>query len=269
MSYNIFLPSYTIGTDAYDQIDRICRPYGTRAIAIGGHRAIEAAKEKIEEALSESPIEVLDYVWYGGEASYENVKELEENRWLQHADMIFAIGGGKATDTAKALAATVHKPVFTFPTIASNCSACTSVSIMYNPDGSFKQPYFFEKPPVHAFINTEIIVNSPSRYMWAGIGDTYAKYFESSVSSRDEEVPHYVALGVSNSKMCYEPVLKYGEMALKDNEAKKASKAYEQTVLAIIVSTAIASILLTTDKIIDYNTGLGHAIFMHLLHFLK
>ncbi len=267
MSYDINLPSYTIGTDAYKEIAKICRPYGTNIVAIGGHKAIEAAKDKINNAIEGTELNMLGYIWYGGEASYENVEALEKERWLQHADMIFAIGGGKATDTAKALANTVKKPVFTFPTIASNCSACTSVSIMYNQDGSFKNPFFFDKPPVHAFIDTEIIVNSPKRYMWAGIGDTYAKYFESSVSSRDEEVPHYIALGVTNSRMCFEPVMKYGVQALIDNEAHIASKEYEQVVLAIIVSTAIASILLCTDHVIDYNTGLAHAIFYALTSF--
>ena len=45
--------------------------------------------------------------------------------------------GGKALDTVKCLCITDDKPVFTFPTIASNCAACTSVSIMYNEDGTF------------------------------------------------------------------------------------------------------------------------------------
>ena len=84
-----------------------------------------------------------------------------ENPAVIKADMIFAIGGGKSTDTGKCLGVKINKPVFSFPTIASNCSACTSVSIMYYPDGRFKEPFFYPAPPVHAFINTEITVNSP------------------------------------------------------------------------------------------------------------
>jgi len=51
--------------------------------------------------------------------------------------MVFGVGGGKALDTVKCLCITDDKPVFTFPTIASNCAASTSVSIMYNSDGTF------------------------------------------------------------------------------------------------------------------------------------
>lgn len=262
MSYDIYLPSYSIGTDVYKETDRICRKYGESAVVIGGKRGMAAAKDRLSAAVSE--IKILDWIWYGGEASYENVENLKKEKAVASADMIFAVGGGKAIDTAKALAEIIGKPVFTFPTIASNCAACTSVSIMYNADGSFLKPFFFAKPPAHSFIDTEVIAKSPVRYMWAGMGDTYAKYFESSVSSRGEKVPHYIALGAANASMCYEPVMEYGAKAYADLEAGRESYELEQVVLAIIVSTAVASILLTTDKVIDYNTGLAHAIFYAL-----
>jgi glycerol dehydrogenase len=263
-NYSIYLPSYSIGKDVYSKISEICQPYGTKIIAIGGHKAMSVVKDLIVEAMKDSSLQILDFRWYGGEASYENVTELINDPLVQEADMIFAIGGGKATDTGKCVATKLNKPVFTFPTIASNCSACTSVSIMYHPDGSFLEPFFFPKAPAHAFIQTSVLVESPKKYIWAGMGDTYAKYFESTVSSRNEELVHYVALGVAMSGMCMTPILQYGKKALEDNEKGILSYEYEQVVLAIIVSTAIVSILVTTEHIIDYNTGLAHAIFYAL-----
>jgi glycerol dehydrogenase len=65
---------------------------------------------------------------------------------VKNADMIFAVGGGKAIDTCKCLGDKTGLPVFTFPTIASNCACCTSVAIMYKEDGSFLEPYFFLRP---------------------------------------------------------------------------------------------------------------------------
>jgi len=267
--YSIFLPSYTIGEHPYEKVGIICRPYGSTAVVVGGHRAMEAAREELGQAADAGGIRILEYLWFGGECSYENVERLQKEPAVGQADMIFAVGGGKATDTAKALANVLGKPVFTFPTISSNCSACTSVSIMYHPDGSFFRPFFFEKPPVHAFIHLGIIARSPEKYMWAGMGDTYAKYFESTVSSRGEELtlPHYVRLGVVVSSMCLEPILAYGEKAMEDNRAGRISRELEQVVLAVIVSTGIASILLTKDQIIDYNTGMGHAVFYALTSF--
>ena len=103
--------------------------------------------------------------------------------------------------------------------------------------------------------------------MWAGIGATYAKYFEATVSSRGERLSHYVGLGVTISSMCLTPLLEYGAQALRDNEQQKVSPALEQTVLAIIATTALTSILVTQDRIIDYNTGLAHAIYYALTSF--
>ena len=88
------------------------------------------------------------------------------------ADMIFAVGGGKAIDTCKVLAHDTNRPFFTFPTIASTCASCTSLGIVYHPDGSLREYSFSKIPPNHIFIDTEIIANAPVRYLWAGMGDT-------------------------------------------------------------------------------------------------
>ncbi len=264
--YAVYLPAYSIGEHAYEQIAEVCGTYGQTAVLIGGKKALEAAEAKIRQAV-EGRIQVLAALWYGGECSEENVALLMAQPALQAAAMVFAVGGGKALDTGKCLAEKLGKPVFTFPTIASTCAACTAVSILYEPDGRFKAPFFLERPPRHAFLDMEILAESPSRYMWAGLGDTYAKYFEATVSSRGEQLPHYTALGIAMSSMCLTPLLTYGQQALQDQEAHRSSYALEQTVLAIIVSTAIVSILVTKERIIDYNTGLAHAVFYALTRF--
>lgn len=263
-NYSISLPCYSIGNSVYEKIGEICSAAGNKIVCIGGKTAMSKARELIISALDGTELEILDWIWYGGEASWENVDELEKCQAVKDADMIFGIGGGKALDTAKVLAYKVGKPVFTFPTIASNCAGTTAVSIMYNSDGSFKEPYFFPSPAKHCFINTAVIAESPKKYLWAGIGDTYAKYFEAQMSSRGEDLVHYHALGVTVSELCLTPLLKYGKKALEDFEKGVSSFELEQAVLSVVVTTGIASILLTAEHIIDYNTGLAHAVFYAL-----
>ena len=142
--------------------------------------------------------------------------------------------------------------------------SCTSVSIMYHEDGTFLKPHFFVRPVMHSFIDTEIIAKAPSRYIWAGIGDTYAKYYEAVISSRGERLEHFTALGVAVSRMCRDPLLEYGPKAYEDHKNGLCTYEAEQVVLAIIVTTGIASIFLTKDFTPDYNSGLAHAIFYAL-----
>lgn len=74
-----YLPCYTVGPDAYDRIPEVCGRFGKKAVAIGGHKALAAAKPYLERALSGSEIQLLDMLWYGGEASFENAQMIAES----------------------------------------------------------------------------------------------------------------------------------------------------------------------------------------------
>ncbi len=263
-NYEVHLPSYSIGDHIYDKIGPVCESYGKTVLIIGGKRALAASLEKIKSYVAKTDLTIIGVELYGNDCTYDNIERLRRLPVYNKADMVFGVGGGKALDTVKCLCITDDKPVFTFPTIASNCAACTSVSIMYNDDGTFLKPNFFVRPAMHAFIDTEIIAKAPAQYMWAGIGDTYAKYYEATISSRDERLEHFTSLGVSLSVMCRNPLLEYGAKALHDHKQGLCTYDVEQVVLAIVVTTGIASIFLTKDFTPDYNSGLAHAIFYAL-----
>lgn len=263
-NYEVHLPNYSIGDKIYDKIGPVCESYGKTVLLIGGKKALAAAEEKIRSYVAKTNLTIIGTAFYGTDCSYKTVEALRSLPVYQDADMVFGVGGGKALDTVKCLCIEDDKPVFTFPTIASNCAACTSVSIMYNDDGTFLKPHFFVRPVMHTFIDTEIIAKAPCQYMWAGIGDTYAKYYEATISSRDERLEHFTSLGVAISHMCRDPLLQYGAKAYEDHKKGLCTYEVEQVVLAIVVTTGIASIFLTKDFTPDYNSGLAHAIFYAL-----
>lgn len=263
-NYEVHLPNYSIGDKIYDKIGPVCESYGKTVLLIGGKKALAAAEEKIRAYVAKTNLTIIGTELYGTDCTYKTVETLRALPVYQEADMVFGVGGGKALDTVKCLCIEDDKPVFSFPTIASNCAACTSVSIMYNEDGTFLKPHFFVRPVMHAFIDTEIIAQAPSQYMWAGIGDTYAKYYEATISSRDERLEHFTAVGVAVSHMCRDPLLQYGAKAFEDHKKGLCTYEVEQVVLAIVVTTGIASIFLTKDFTPDYNSGLAHAVFYAL-----
>ena len=64
--------------------------------------------------------------------------------------------------------------------------------------------------------------------------------------------------------MCRDPLLIYSAKALEDHKQGLCTYEVEQVVLAIVVTTGIASIFLTKDFTPDYNSGLAHAVFYAL-----
>ena len=246
---------YTIGQDAYTNIPAVCAPYGKKAAIIGGKRALAAAEEKIRKAVEGSDIEITGTFWYGGESSVENIEMLMPQ--VADADMIFAVGGGKAIDTCKVLAHQTGRPFFTFPTIASTCASCTSLGILYHPDGSLREYSFSKVPPTHIFIDPQIIADAPVKYLWAGMGDTMAKHFECTISSRGDVPAHSDAMGIALSTMCAEPILRWGHQAMEDCKAHRVTNELTEVILGIIVSTGLVSNFVQ----VDYTTGLAHAIY--------
>ena len=45
LSYSVFLPSYSVGEDCYQQIPYVTRKYGKTAVVIGGKTAMEKARQ--------------------------------------------------------------------------------------------------------------------------------------------------------------------------------------------------------------------------------
>ena len=260
MSYSVYLPNYSIGEDCYKEIPAIARRYGKKAVVIGGKTAMSKAKEALLDGIKGSDMEITDFIWYGGDSSYENGDALIADKTVQDADIIFGVGGGRACDTCKYVANELQKPLFTFPTVASNCASVTAICVIYNADGSFKE-YYYPKLADHTFINTAIIADSPYELLWAGIGDALSKECEAVFSSKDDTLPHTPLMGVQLSKVCTRPLLDYGKEALASLKAHKGSDALMQVTLDIIISTGIVSNMTTHIPDYYYNSSLAHCVY--------
>ena len=266
-NYSIFLPSYSVGVDCYNEIPYVIRKYGKKVAVIGGKTAIEKSKIELLKGIKNSDVEILDFIWYGGDSTYENVEMLKNNPNVQKADVLFAVGGGRACDTVKTLADMIDKPFFTFPTLGSNCAATTAISVIYNSNGSFKEYYYMKQPSYHTFINTKIIADSPEKLLWAGIGDALSKECEVLFSSRDKFMYHTPLMGICMSKICTDPLIQYGKKAIEDCKNNISSFELEQVALDIIESTGIVSNFATHEAQKDpkdnyyYNSSLAHCIY--------
>ena len=260
MSYNVCLPNYSIGADCYKEIPYFARYYGKKAVVIGGKTAMSKAKDALLEGIAGSDLKILDFIWYGGDSTYENGNALIANETVQQADIIFGVGGGRTCDTSKYVANEMDKPLFTFPPVGSNCASVTAICVIYNPDGSFRE-YYYPKVAEHTFINSAIIADSPYELLWAGIGDALSKEFEAVFSSKQDDLSHTPLMGVQLSKICTDPLITFGAEALKACREKKDTHALEQVVLDIIVSTGLVSNMTTQMPNYYYNAPLAHCVY--------
>lgn len=249
---------YTIGADAYGQVLKHCGPYGQRVLLIGGATGLSRGKPGLMKALEEGEggLELVDTVVYGKECTYERIRELSALYKERQVDMVFGMGGGKAMDTAKGVAYELGVPVFTFPTIPSNCAAMAALSVVYKKDGGFDSFYFYEKPAVHCFIDTDILIHAPKKYFTAGMGDTIAKYFECHFSARGDALDYHSALGREISNLCFERIQTYAAQALEEYDSGRAGDGFLQTVLTIIVNTGLVSHMVEDC----YNCAAAHAV---------
>lgn len=258
---SVFFCNYSVGTGVYRLVPEICRPFGAKALLIGGEKAMAAALPRLKEALGDSGLEIVEAAPFGRDCTGENTA-----RWAAYArelgvDMIFGMGGGKALDTAKGAAFAAGLPVFTFPTIAATCAGTTALSVVYREDGSFERFDFYPRPARHCFIDLEVLAHAPWQYLQAGMGDTLGKFFECHFAARGDRLAHSSALGREISNMCYEPLLEYGVQALADCRARRATHALEQAVLAIVVSTGLVSLLVLDE----YNCAIAHSVYYGLV----
>ena len=222
---SIYLPQFTIGETAFDGFKNEMGKFGNRVAVIHGERAWKASSQYILPALEKAELSVTGTVLYGHEATHRNAERITEDPCVREADMLLAVGGGKCLDTVKLAADHLGKPVFTIPTIASNCAPITKISIMYHEDGSFCDIPRLAQVPVHCFIDPRVILEAPVCYFRAGIGDAMAKFVESQWSAKaGERLDYGSELGITSGSMCFYPMLRDGEMALHDLEKKQVTE---------------------------------------------
>ena len=127
MGYSLRLPSYSVGVDCYKEIPYYARRFGNKAVVIGGKTAMEKAKKALIEGIEGSDMEILDFIWYGGDSTYENGNMLIENETVKKADIIFAVGGGRACDTCKYIADVCVVIVLAYVLVTFICCRSTVV----------------------------------------------------------------------------------------------------------------------------------------------
>ena len=117
-----------------------------------------AVRDVVGEAVDAVPgAVVLDFA---GECSPGEIDRVAAHASEHSADAVVAVGGGKAMDTAKAVAHPAELPLVIVPTIASTDAPTSAVSVVYDDDGAFLEYRFWARNPHCVLVDTQVIAGA-------------------------------------------------------------------------------------------------------------
>jgi glycerol dehydrogenase len=173
---------------------------------------------------------------FNGECSPGEIERVAHAATEHGADAVVAIGGGKAIDTAKAVAHPAELPLIIAPTIASTDAPTSALSVVYDDHGAFLEYRFWRGNPDVVLVDTQVIAQAPVRFIVAGIGDGLSTWFEADASSTTRAAamaggaPLQAALTLA--RLCYDTLLTDGVAARQAVERGVVTPALERVVEA-------------------------------------
>ncbi len=171
---------------------------------------------------------------FAGECSDEEIEA--GTRRAQGARVIVGAGGGKALDTARAIAANLSVPVVNCPTAASSDAPCSALSVVYTPGGVFERLIFYPRNPDLVLVDTTLVANAPRRLLVSGMGDALATWFEarSVIEARAANQVHggTTLTAQALALLCYRTLLEDGRAAVSAVDAQAVTPALDRVVEA-------------------------------------
>jgi glycerol dehydrogenase len=247
MSRMLLSPSrYVQGVGAIAEIGLHTSRIGTCALIIGGKTALSLCGELIKVSLGEQGIPCFQEC-FQGISSQAEIRRLSGIAAAHRADIIIALGGGAAIDAGKAVSHEMKLPVIVVPTVISTDAPCSALSVIYSEAGVFERYLFLRKNPDCVLVDTTLVVQSPAKFLVAGMGDALATFWESDTCFRSGkpnpltggELPTLATKAVA--RLCYETLLESGLQALLAVEKKVVTPAVEAIVEANTLLSGLSS----------------------------
>lgn len=233
---------YIQGQDVLLDLGELVLDFADRALLVATKDGQNRVQHQLNLAMKKKP-----FVLVPGEfrkectpAEIERLKLLAEQN---DCGVIVGLGGGKAIDTAKAVASAAKKPVIIVPTIASTDAPTSRLAIIYSESHEFEQFLILEKNPDIVLVDTRIIANAPVRFLVAGMGDAMSTFFEarSCLRSNADNMSggKSTKAAFAIAQTCYETLLSDSVMAKAACQAQVVTPALENIVEANILLSGL------------------------------
>ncbi len=227
---------------------------GKNPLIIAGEKAKKAVGDEFFASLEKNGISPKNVQIFSGYPSQTQFDSYAEKAKSANSDVIIGIGGGRVLDTAKATADILGLPAITVPTVAATCAAWAAVTIQYDDEGGYVRSRLNKNSAQLVIADPKVIFTAPERYLFSGVVDTFAKFYEIRPTTEffPEDVPSAIALKAS--KIAFENLERDTFKAIFDSKKGVYGEVAKNVIDAIIYLAGFAG---------SFRGEHGHYSFAH------
>lgn len=228
---------YVQGPGASAELGAQLQAVGLRgpALIVGSERTVSALSPGWQKGLEAAGIEYRVEL-FNGECTDVEIDRLTVAATKAQVTVVVGVGGGKALDTARAVAANCGADAVNCPTLASSDAPCSALSVVYDAEGSVDRYIFYPRNPALVLVDTSVIANAPRRHFVSGMGDALATYYEArtvTAARKPNQVHGLTTLtAMAIAELCRDTLLRDGVIAADAIDVDAATPAVERVVEA-------------------------------------
>lgn len=216
---------------------------GNNFLVVAEELTMASMHGRIEQAFDGTGA-VLIYEDFSGTCSAPEIDRLATVADLSSCDAVMSVGGGRATNAARAVAALHGLPLIVVPTTAATGAPCSSVAVVTDEEGVFQELRIYPVHPAVVIVDSEVIAQASLRTLVAGIGNTVAAWLGARAhrqSGADNLLSGKGTLAsYAVATLGYETVLRDGLRAVVASQTGVATRAFEDVLEASIYCSGMA-----------------------------
>lgn len=229
---------YYQGPGLMSRLGEFASSYGTTAFVLLSPNGIGRHGSVLQESFAASSM-TYHMEPFGGESSQREIDRVIAKAKSQGAQVMIALGGGKAIDTVKSAAQALDIPMIIAPTVASSDAPCSALSVIYTDDGAVDHYQFHRSNPNLVLVDSAVIAKAPARFTLSGMGDALATYIEARACYKHDasnlaglSAGGSLNVGQAVAKLCYDLLQENGVKARVALEAQLLTPALEAIIEA-------------------------------------
>lgn len=165
---------YIQGPGVLDRLPDLVSGLGNKPFLVADPFVAERYGPRLKELLGPSVI----IAPFGGECTSAEIDRMTAKAKACGTDVVIGMGGGKTIDTAKGVRILLGGRIVIAPTIASNDSPTSRLSVIYDENHELSEVRLMASNPDAVLVDSELIVEAPVRFFLAGVGDALSKKYE-------------------------------------------------------------------------------------------